>query len=100
MFSILIYPLNRRDVGTANKVGAYLLAFMDSNIVVKFVNNPVRILCAMIPKHKKFVVDENGQNVADRRSQQALYIKSETLSPTVATAGALMLSILIYAHGR
>ncbi len=36
MLSILIYSHEGRDVGTADVVGAYLKAYMDDYILVKF----------------------------------------------------------------
>ena len=32
---------------------------LDNNVLMKFVGNPVRILCEMNPQHKKFVVGGN-----------------------------------------
>ena len=62
-------------------VGAYLKAFMDDFVVMKFTGESVTILCKLNPKHRKFVVIENGIEVLYVRLIKALYgcVKSALL---------------------
>ena len=60
MLSILIDASEARDVATADVAGAYLKAYMDDFVVIKFVGASVDILCTLNPAHIPFVVMENG----------------------------------------
>ena len=60
---ILIDAHEGRDVATADIAGAYLKAFMDDLVIMKFTEETVDILCKMNPKHAKFVVVENAVKV-------------------------------------
>jgi hypothetical protein len=60
---ILIGAYEGRDVATADTVGAYLKAFMKDLVLMRFSGETVRILCELNPKHKPFVVVENGEQV-------------------------------------
>ncbi|KAI2510045.1 Reverse transcriptase (RNA-dependent DNA polymerase) [Fragilaria crotonensis] len=81
MLSILIDAYENRDVGTADVVGAYLKAFMDDYVLMKFVGASVDILCEMNPEHIKNVAIENGVKVLYVRLIKAIYgcVKSALL---------------------
>jgi hypothetical protein len=51
MLSILIDAHEGRDVGTADVAGAYLKAYMDDYVLMKFTGASVGILCAMNAAH-------------------------------------------------
>ena len=63
ILSIMIDAYEQRDVGTADVAGAYLKAYMDDFVVMKFTGKTVDILCAMNPCHEKFVIFEKGTKV-------------------------------------
>ncbi len=73
MLSIIIDAYEARDVGTADVVGAYLKAFMDNFIIMKFVGPSVRMLCKLNPEHERFVTIENRVEVLYVRLIKALY---------------------------
>ena len=81
MLSIIIDAFEARDVATADVVGAYLKAFMDDFVIMKFVGPSVRILCELNPEHERFVTTENGVEVLYVRLIKALYgcVKSALL---------------------
>jgi hypothetical protein len=94
MLSIIIDAYEGRDVATADIAGAYLKAYMKDFVLKKFSGDTVRILCEMNPKHKPFVVIENGQEVLYVRLIKAIYgcVKSallwyELFSSTLTTMG-------------
>jgi hypothetical protein len=55
ILSIIIDAYEQRNVATADVAGAYLKAFMDDFVLMKFTGESVDILCKMNPKHTKFV---------------------------------------------
>ena len=81
MLSIMIDAYEGRDVATADVVGAYLKAFMDDFVVIKYTGESVDILCSMKPEYTKFVTFENGVKVLYARLIKALYgcVKSALL---------------------
>jgi hypothetical protein len=81
MLSIMIDAYEGRSVGTADVAGAYLKAFMDDFVVIKYTGESVDILCDMKPEYNKFVVVENGVKVLYARLIKALYgcVKSALL---------------------
>ncbi len=81
MLSIIVDAFERRDTATADVAGAYLKAFMDDFVIMKFVGASVAILCQLNPNHKRFVTIENGVEVLYVRLIKALYgcIKSALL---------------------
>jgi hypothetical protein len=81
MLSIIVDAYKSRDVATADIAGAYLKAYMKDFVMMKFSGETVRILCEMNPKHKPFVVMENGKEVLYIRLIKALYgcVKSALL---------------------
>jgi hypothetical protein len=72
MLSIIIEDFEARDVATANVAGAYLKAYMDDFVIMKFVGASMRILCELSLEHKRFVVQENGVDVLYVRLVKAL----------------------------
>ena len=71
-----------RDVATADVVAAYLKAFMDDFVIMKFTGESVDILCKMNPSHTKHVVLAEGKTkVLNVRLVKALYgcVKSALL---------------------
>ena len=81
LLSIMIDAKEARDVATADVVGAYLKAFMDDFVIMKFTGESVDILCKMNPSHKRHVVLEGGVKVLYVRLVKALYgcVKSALL---------------------
>ena len=73
MLSIMIDAKGARDVATADVVAAYLKAFMDDFVVMKFTGESVDILCKMNPDHTKHVAIEEGTKVLYVRLVTALY---------------------------
>ena len=73
LLTIIIEALENRDVATADVVGAYLKAYMDDFVIMKFVGESVRLLCELNPAHIPFVVKENGVDVLYVRLIKALY---------------------------
>ena len=63
MISILIDAYEGRDVATADIAAAYLKAFMKDFVLMRFSGETVHILRELNPKHKPFVVVENGEHV-------------------------------------
>ena len=61
--SIIINAFEDRDVATADVAGAYLKAFMDDFVIMKFVGPSICILCNLNPTHKRCVTTENGVEV-------------------------------------
>ena len=73
MLSIMIDAYEGRDVATADVAGAYLKAFMDDLVIIKYTGESVDILCNMKPEYEKFVVVEKGVKVLYARLIKALY---------------------------
>jgi hypothetical protein len=61
--SLLIDAHEGRDVATADVVGAYLRAYMNEEVIMKFCGEFVDILLGMKPEYKEFVIYENGVKV-------------------------------------
>ncbi|KAI2501302.1 Reverse transcriptase (RNA-dependent DNA polymerase) [Fragilaria crotonensis] len=81
LLTILIDAYERRDVGTADIVGAYLKAQMDDFVLMKFTGESVDILCKMDPKYLNFVTMEGNTKVVYVRFVKAIYgcVKSALL---------------------
>jgi hypothetical protein len=81
MISIIVEAFESRDVATADVAGAFLKAFIDDFVIMKFVGASVKILCDLNPEHKKYVTKENGVDVIYVRLIKALYgcVKSALL---------------------
>ena len=81
ILSIIIDAYEQRDVATADVAGAYLKAFMDDFVLMKFTGESVDILCKMNPEHSKFVNFENGVKTLYVRLVKAIYgcVKSALL---------------------
>ncbi len=63
LLSIIIDAYESRDVATADVAGAYLKAYMDDFVLMKFTRESVDILCKLNPGHAKFMVVDNGVRV-------------------------------------
>ena len=63
LLSILIDAHEGRDVATADVAGAYLKAYMDDLVLMKFTGESVDMLCKLNPEHESLVVTENGVKV-------------------------------------
>jgi hypothetical protein len=81
LLSIMIDAYENRDVATADVVGAYLKAFMDDFVLMKFTGDSVDILCKMNPENVKNTTVENGTKVLYVRLIKAIYgcVKSALL---------------------
>jgi hypothetical protein len=81
MLSIMVNAHEGRDVATADVVGAYLKAYMDEFLVMKFTGESLDILCKMNEKYKKFVVVEGNSKVLYVKLIKAIYgcVKSALL---------------------
>ena len=81
LLSIIIDAHEGRDVATADVAGAYLKAYMNDFVIMKFTGQSVDILCEMNPEHVKFVTTEKGVKVLYVRLIKALYgcVKSALL---------------------
>jgi hypothetical protein len=81
MLSLLVDAHKGRGVATADMVAAYLKAFMDDFVIMRFTGESVDILCKMNPEYSKFVVMEGGTKVLYIRLVKAIYgcVKSALL---------------------
>ncbi len=59
LLSIIIDAYERQDVTTAEVAGAYLKAYIDDFVIMKFTGKLVDILCRLDPEHAKLVMIEN-----------------------------------------
>jgi hypothetical protein len=73
MISLMVDAKERRDVATADVVGAYLLADMDDFVLLKLTGESVEIMCMVNTKYKPFVITENGKKVLYLQILKALY---------------------------
>ena len=81
MLSIILEAYEGRNVATADVVGAYLKAYMDDFVIMKFIGASVRLLCIINPDYRQHVTIENGVEVLYVRLVKALYgcVKSALL---------------------
>ena len=73
MLSILIDAHEKQDVATANVAGAYLKAYMDDIVLMKFSGASLDVLCKLNSEHMRNVTIENGVKVLYIRLIKALY---------------------------
>jgi hypothetical protein len=73
MLSLMIDALEKRDVATADVVGAYLLADMDEFVLLKLTGDAVTIMCQANDRYSRFVTTEHGQRVLYLQLLKALY---------------------------
>jgi hypothetical protein len=73
MLSLMVDAKERREVATADVVGAYLLADMDEYVLLKLFGESVDIMCTVNKKYKYFVVVERGKKVLYLQLLKALY---------------------------
>jgi Reverse transcriptase (RNA-dependent DNA polymerase) len=81
LLTILIDAKERRDVATADVVGAYLNADMDQFTLMKLTGEAVDIRVNVNQSYKKFVVQEIGKSILYLQLKKALYghVKSALL---------------------
>ena len=81
MLTIIIDAYERRDVATADVAGAYLKAYMDDYVLIKFTGQSVDILLKMEPAYEKFVTMTRGAKTLYGKLNKALYgcVKSALL---------------------
>jgi hypothetical protein len=81
ILSLLIDAYERRDVATADVIGAYLHADMPDFVIIRLTGNAVDIMCQVNPKYKAFVTVENGKPALYLQLLKALYgcVKSALL---------------------
>ena len=81
MISVIVDAYERRDVAVADVAGAYLKAYMEDFVTMKFTGPSVDILCEMKPEYNEYVVTESGIRVLYVRLIKALYgcVKSALL---------------------
>jgi hypothetical protein len=73
MYSMIIDAREGRDVATADVVGAYLNADMDSFTLMKLTGQAVEIMLQVCESDRKFVAHEGGKPVLYLRLKKALY---------------------------
>ena len=73
MLSLLIDAEEKRDVATADVVGAYLMADMEDKVIVKMTGDAVDIMCKVNKNYIPFVSIEKGRKVIYVRLKKALY---------------------------
>ena len=73
MLSLMVDANERRDVATADVVGAYLHADMDEFVLLKLTHESVNIMCKVNKKYEEFVVIEKGKRVLYLQLLKALY---------------------------
>jgi Reverse transcriptase (RNA-dependent DNA polymerase)/Zinc knuckle len=81
MITLMVDAAERRDVATADVVGAYLHALMPDYVLMKLVGDAVDIICDVNPRYREFVAIEHGRKVLYLRLLKALYgcVKSALL---------------------
>jgi hypothetical protein len=73
LMTLIIDAKERRDVATADVVGAYLNADMKDFVVLRMEAEAVDIMCKVNPKYEQYVVKEKGKRVLYLRLVKALY---------------------------
>ena len=73
-FLTLLFDANeRRDVATANAVGAYLHAFMTDFVLMKFNGKMVELMCKINPNYIAYVTMERSVRTLYIELNKALY---------------------------
>ena len=73
ILSLLIDAKERRDVATADVVGAYLLTDMHEYTLVKLTSDATKIMCEVNNEYKNYVTTENNKPVLYLKLKKALY---------------------------
>jgi hypothetical protein len=73
MLTLMVDAYEKRDVATADVVGAYLHASMPDYVLMKLTGDTVGIMTSVNPKYAKFVVVEDGKPTLYLRLLKALY---------------------------
>ena len=81
MLSLLIDAEEKRDVATADVIGAYLMADMKYKVIVKMTGKAVDIMCKVTIHYIPFISPEKGRKIIYVRFKKALYgcMQSEIL---------------------
>jgi Reverse transcriptase (RNA-dependent DNA polymerase) len=81
MYTIVVDAKERQDVATADVVGAYLNADMDTFTLMKLQGEAVDIMVQVDPTYKQFINMENGKKILYLQLKKALYgcVKSALL---------------------
>jgi Reverse transcriptase (RNA-dependent DNA polymerase) len=81
LYTLIIDAKERRDVATADVVGAYLNADMDQFTLMKLTGDTVDIMISVNKRYQPFVSTENGKPVLYLQLKKALYgcVKSALL---------------------
>ena len=73
LMPLMVEAKERRDIATADIVGAYLLADMKNHVIVKLKGESVNIMCKANKKYKNYVTIENDKEVIYLKLDKALY---------------------------
>jgi Reverse transcriptase (RNA-dependent DNA polymerase) len=73
LISCMIDAMEGRDVATIDIPSAFMQAFIDETIHIKFDNELIDLLCEVDPSLKQFVSYENGKRVLYTKLNKALY---------------------------
>ena len=73
ILSMIIDTREKRDIATADVVGAYPLATMNDYVLLKVTGRAVETLCDISNEYEKYVTEENGKRVLYLRLKKALY---------------------------
>ena len=71
--SCMIDAMEERDVATIDIPSAYMQAFIDETVHIKFDNKLIDLLCEVDPSLKQYVSYENGKRVLYTKLNKALY---------------------------
>ena len=71
--TLLIDARERRDVATADIVGAYLLTNMKDYVLLRIIGDTVNMMCQINPKYLSYVTQEGSKQVLYMRLKKALY---------------------------
>ena len=73
VITLLLDAHEKRDITTADVVGAYLLADMDDYTIVKITGPSTNIMCEVEHKYRDFIVEEKGKPTLYLQLSKALY---------------------------
>ena len=73
LLSLIIDAFEKRDVATADVVGAYLMASMEEFVLVKLTGDSVDIMCKVDDNYKNYVHYEKVKKVLYLRLVKVLY---------------------------
>ena len=73
LLSLMIDAFEKRDAGTADIAGAYLLADMKGFVLVRLTGESVEVMCKCDAEYEKYVTYEKGKKVLYMELVKALY---------------------------